>query len=172
DWGNKAAAASRKGDEFTASGDAAEAERFNNLAKIALQRQLQHEREAKTAEPTIFSQQQVVLQLKGGLDQMRQRLNQLTSKRDELISRAKVAKAQSQVHDAIKSVNLLDPTSELGRFEEKIRREEALVRGKNELAASSLDAQFSSLEDLGELSEIDARLAALKTGKKPGEITN
>ncbi|WP_407651909.1 PspA/IM30 family protein, partial [Arthrobacter sedimenti] len=51
-----------------------------------------------------------------------------------------------------------------GRFEEKIRREEARVRGQQELASSSLDAQFESLEDLGEQTEIEARLAALKSG--------
>lgn len=58
----------------------------------------------------------------------------------------------------------MDPTSEVGRFEEKIRREEARVRGQEELAASSLDAQFNQLEDLGEQTEIEARLAALKAG--------
>ena len=59
---------------------------------------------------------------------------------------------------------MMDPTSEVNRFEDKIRREEARVRGAQELAASSLDAQFESLDDLGELTEVDARLAALKAG--------
>jgi phage shock protein A len=64
----------------------------------------------------------------------------------------------------------MDPTSEVGRFEEKIRREEAKVRGQQELAASSLDAQFNTLEDLGEQTEIEARLAALKSGGAPAAI--
>ena len=64
----------------------------------------------------------------------------------------------------------MDPTSEVGRFEQKIRREEAKVRGQQELAASSLDAQFNSLEDLGEQTEIEARLAALKSGGAPAAI--
>ncbi|MFP5312683.1 MAG: PspA/IM30 family protein, partial [Actinomycetes bacterium] len=81
-----------------------------------------------------------------------------------LVARSKTAAAQSQVHDAIKSIDIMDPTSEVGRFEEKIRREEAKVRGQQELAASSLDAQFNQLEDLGEQTEIEARLAALKAG--------
>ena len=75
-----------------------------------------------------------------------------------------MARAQNKVHDAIKSVNVLAPTSEIGRFEEKSRRQEALAAGKAELAASSLDAQFESLEDVGELTEVEARLAALKAG--------
>ena len=78
--------------------------------------------------------------------------------------------AQGQVQDAVKSINLLDPTSEISRFEEKIRREEARVRGQEELAASTLDSQFEELEDLGQQTEIEARLAALKAGQQPKQL--
>jgi phage shock protein A len=164
EWGNKALAASRKGDELRAAGNTTDADKFDNLAKVALGRQLQSEKEAKTAEPQIAAQTKVVDQLKNGLNSMKDKLGQLSSKRDELIARAKTAQAQSQVMDAVKSIDIMDPTSEVSRFEDKIRREEAKVRGASELAASSLDAQFESLEDLGELTEVDARLAALKAG--------
>lgn len=170
EWGQKAIAASNKADEYRNSGNATEAERFDNLARIALQRQLQYENEAKATEPSLVSQRDVVEKLKQGLNQLKDKRQELVSKRAELVARSKAAAAQAQVHDAIKSINVLDPSSELGRFEEKIRREEALVRGQAELAASSLDAQFSALEDLGELSEIDARFAALKAGSAPKEI--
>ncbi|MFT4468323.1 PspA/IM30 family protein [Arthrobacter sulfonylureivorans] len=163
-WGNKALAASRKADEYRSAGQAADAEKFDNLAKVAIQRQISSENEAKGAEPTISSQTEIVEKLKQGLNQMKSKLNELQNKRDELIARSKTVQAQSQVHDAIKSIDVLDPTSEVGRFEEKIRREEAKVRGQAELAASSLDAQFESLEDLGEQTEVEARLAALKAG--------
>ncbi|KAD4060488.1 PspA/IM30 family protein [Arthrobacter yangruifuii] len=162
-WGNKALAASRKADEFRAAGNTADAEKFDNLAKVALQRQIASENEAKGAEPTIASQEEIVDRLKTGLNQMKGKLDQLSSKRDELIARARTASAQTQMHEAMKSIDVMDSTSEVGRFEEKIRREEARVRGANELAASSLDAQFESLEDLGEQTEVEARLAALKS---------
>jgi len=164
DWGNKALAASRKADEYRSAGDMVDAQKFDNLAKVALQRQIASENEAKAAEPSIASQTDVVERLKTGLDQMKGKLNQLTSKRNELVARSKTAAAQTQVHDALKSIDIMDPTSEVGRFEEKIRREEARVLGQQELAASSLDAQFNQLEDLGEQTEIEARLAALKSG--------
>ena len=77
-------------------------------------------------------------------------------------ARQKTAAAQSQVNDALKAFDVMDPTSEVSRFEEKVRREEARVQGQQELAASSLDAQFNDLEELGRQSELDARLAALK----------
>ena len=53
EWGSKALAASNKADEFRAAGDTANADKFDNLAKIALGKQMQAEREAKAAEPQI-----------------------------------------------------------------------------------------------------------------------
>lgn len=172
DWGRKALAASRKADEFRAEGKAEEADKFDNLAKVALARQLDSEGQAKAAEPTIASQNEVVSQLKRGLDGMKAKLHELSSKRDELIARAKTAEAQTQVMDAMKSIDLLDPTSEISRFEEKIRREEAKVLGAQELAASTLDAQFEELEASDEAIEVEARLAALKAGDSPKQVTS
>ncbi len=164
EWGEKALAASRKGDELRAAGDAAGADKFDNLAKVALSRQISAENQARAADPQIASQTEVVEKLKTGLNGMKEKLVQLQNKRSELVARAKTAQAQRKVQDAVKSIDILDPTSEIGRFEDKIRREEAVVRGQEELAASTLDAQFNELEDLGELTEVDARLAALKSG--------
>lgn len=170
EWGNKALAASRKADELRGVGNTADADKFDNLAKVALQRQISEENEARTIAPTIATQTEVVEKLKDGLNGMKVKLDQLRAKRSELLARAKTAEAQNRVHDAVKSIDVLDPTSELGRFEDKVRRQEALAAGKQELAASSLDAQFESLEDVGQLTEVEARLAALKTGGAAGAI--
>ncbi|MFT2706726.1 PspA/IM30 family protein [Clavibacter zhangzhiyongii] len=173
DWGRKALAASQKADEYRNAGNTPNADKFDALARVALQRQMQSESEAKGAEPTIASQTEVVEKLKQGLDTMRGKLQQLSSKRDELNARQKTVQAQSQVQDAMKSIDIMDPTSEVSRFEQKIRREEARVLGAEELQASSLDAQFEELEDLGELTEVEARLAALKSGgSAPKQVTS
>lgn len=171
DWGRKALAASAKGDQLRAAGNTADADRFDNLAKIALGKQVSAENEAKAVEPTISSQNTTVDQLKRGLDGMRAKLIELTAKRDELVARSKTADAQRQVHEAVRSIDLLDPTSEISRFEDKVRREEAKVLGQQELAASSLDAQFESLEDLDRQAEVEARLAALKGSAARPELT-
>ena len=166
DWGRKALAASAKADSLRSSGNAGDADKFDNLAKVAIGKQMQSEREARDAEPTIASQTEVVDKLKSGVAGMRDKLDQLRSKRNELVARSKTAAAQTQVHDALRQIDVLDPTSDLGRFEEKVRREEARAQGQQELAASSLDSQFESLEDLGRQTEIEARLAALKGGEE------
>ena len=172
DWGRKALAASAKADELRSAGNTADADRFDSLAKIAIGKQVSSENEAKAVEPTIASQTTVVEQLKKGLEGMRSKLSELVSKRDELVARSKTADAQRQVQEAVKSIDLLDPTSEISRFEDKIRREEAKVLGAQELAASSLDAQFEGLEDLDKQLEVEARLAALKSGGTAKAVTS
>jgi phage shock protein A len=171
EWGQKALAASNKADEFRNSGDTASADKFDNLAKVAIQRQVEEEGNVNTARPQIEQQTQVVDQLKSGLEGMRGKLNELIRKRDELTARAKTAEAQGKVNDALSKINVLDPTTDLGRFEEKVRREEARVRGQQELQASSLDKQFEELENVGQMTEVEARLAALKSGGAQNSIT-
>ena len=165
EWGAKALAASQRGDQLRAAGNAAEADRFDNLAKVALSKQISFESEARAAEPMIASQTEVVAKLKDGLTNMKVKLDELRRKRDELVARAKSAQAQSQVQEAIGPISILDPTSEVSRFEEKVRREEARVAGQAELAASSLDAQFEELEASSGALEVEARLAQLKAGQ-------
>lgn len=165
DWGAKAIAASSRADQLRAQGDAVGADRFDNLAKVALGKQIQFEGEVRDAEPILASQREVVDKLKAGLAAMKDKLTELRRRRDQLVARAKTAQAQVKVQQAIGSINVLDPTSELSRFEEKVRRDEAFALGKAEVAASSIDAQFAELETAGETLEIEARLAALKTGQ-------
>lgn len=168
EWGNKALAASRKADEFRAAGTTAEADKFDSLAKIALRRQITFEEQVKTFDTQIATQTVLVDKLKDGLNGMRAKREELVQKKDELIARSKMAQAQATVTESLKSVNVMDPTSEVARFEERIRHEEAKARGMAEVAASSLDAQFAGLDDAADDLEVEARLAALKGGSSTG----
>ena len=120
----------------------------------------------KNYAPTIAEQTEVTEKLKTGLGQMRGKLDELKRKRDELVGRAKVNDARARVQDAVKNINVLDPTTEIGRFEEKIRREEARLRGQEELTASTIDAQFETLDDLTRDSEVEERLSKLKVSSR------
>ena len=162
EWGTKALKASQKADSLRAEGQPTEADKFDALAKVALSRQIGYENEAKAAAPQIEAQNQTVEQLKSGLINMQGKLGELQSKRDQLVARAKTAEAQAKVQQAVSSINVLDPTSELSRFEEKVRRDEAQVAGQAELAASSLDSQFAELEGDSTQTEVEARLSELK----------
>ncbi|HTJ68691.1 MAG TPA: PspA/IM30 family protein [Actinospica sp.] len=168
EWGGKALAASKKADELRAAGDSAGADKFDELAKVAIGKQMDAEQQVTDGTTQVDTQNDVTEKLKQGLNEMKDKLADLKKRRDNLVARSKTAQAQSQVQDAVKSINILDPTSEVSRFEEKIRREEALVKGKAELAASTLDSQFNSLDTLAKDTEVDARLAALKAGRADG----
>ena len=165
DWASKASAASNKADELRAAGNTSDADKFDSLARLALGRQISFEAQVKTFQTQIDQQTALVDQLKDGLNKMRARRDELVQKRDELVARAKMAQAQTQVQTTLKNVSVMDPTSELSQYEDKIRHQEALARGMAEVNASSIDDQFASLQGDEDKVEVDARLAALKAAK-------
>ena len=132
------------------------------MARLALGKQIDFEQQVKSHEPLLVSQKEMAEQLKQGLAGMKTKLEDLKSKRDQLVARQKTAEAQNRVQETAQKFNLADPTSELNRFEEKIRKQEALAAGRAELASESLENQFAELEKSGSEAEIEARLAALK----------
>jgi phage shock protein A len=162
EWGRKAAAASAKADDLRASGDTADADKFDSLAKLALSRQISFEREVTDAEPRIAQMNTTVDELKGGLTIMHTKLEDLKNRRSQLIGRARAAEAQAQVQQSMSSIDVMDPTSELSRFEDKIRSQEAMVQGRAEAQSATLEDQFAKLDHEGDDAEVEARLAALK----------
>ena len=167
EWLSKAKAASDRADAVRAQGNTAEADRFDALAKLALSRQLSFEKQVATFDPQIAQQQVFTDQLKDGLNKLRVKREELIQKRDELVARAKMAQAQLQVTESLKSVSVLDPTSELNRVEERIRRQEAQARGMAEVASSSMEDQFAELQSGEDQIEVEARLAELKSKALP-----
>lgn len=164
EWQVKAQAASAKADQVRAS-NAADADKFDNLARIAIGKQIAYENDVKSFGPMIAEQTQVTEQLKQGVTQMRGKLDELRRKRDELVGRAKVTEARSRVQSSARSIDALDPSSEINRFEEMVRREEARLKGHEELKASTVDAQFEQLSASARDQEIESRLAAMKSGR-------
>jgi phage shock protein A len=158
EWGDKAQAAAAKAQSSTG----AEAGRFDELAKIAIRRQMSYEGQVKTFETQIAQQTELTDKLKDGLNKLRVKREELVQKRDELVSRAKMAAAQRQVQEAVRDVSVMDPTSELNRFEERIRHEEAMARGMAEVSASSIEDEFAALRNDEDEAEVEARLASLK----------
>ncbi|MBX3032018.1 MAG: PspA/IM30 family protein [Chloroflexi bacterium] len=164
DWGAKAAAAAQRASQASAQGNTADAGRFDDLAKTALRQQISVESRVKTLTEQVAQQTELTNKLKDGLNGMRAKLDELYTKRDELAARQKMAEAQRQVQESVKSISSYDPTSKLGQYEERIRREEAMARGMAEVGASSLESQFAALDNASADAEVEARLAALKGG--------
>ena len=161
EWGRKAAAASKKADEMRAAGGA-DAQKWDDLAKVALRKQIEAEKSAEEMKPMLDTQRDSVEKLKANLNASRAKLETLRSQRDQLVARQRTAEAQAKLSETISSINVMDPSSELARFEQRVRQQEALVQGRAELAADSFDAQFEELELSSTDAEIEARLAKLK----------
>jgi phage shock protein A len=174
-WGKKAQAASKKADELRGSGRTKDADRFDDLARIAIERQMTVQNDVSTIQRTIDAQNESLAKLKAGLDRMKVKLSELKRRGTGTGTRgapgrrtaAPGAGAGPRSSDASDRIDILDPASEVSRFEEKVRREEARAGGRSKLAASSLDRQFMALDDPANRAEIEQRLQALKAGRGP-----
>jgi phage shock protein A len=176
-WGKNAAAASQTADELRATGGAAEADRFDNLARVALQRQLVAEDDVESIRHTITAQHESIDKLKNGLDQMQVKLSELMTRRDSTPGqRSRTGPRQDgpapgaprgrRHREDGRSIDIMDPASDAALFEEQVRRETAGVRGRPEnQAAPSPDQTFASLGELPNQAEIDERLQAMKAGR-------
>jgi phage shock protein A len=165
EWGKEAAAASQMADELRAAGEAVEADRFDNLALVALERQMIAESDVAAGQHTVAAQAESVGKLKDGLDQMTMKLAELRRTQHSSLTRPHSARRPDESEHAIMSLDIMDPRSEVGRFELQVRREEMRARGAQAPRASAVDAQFARLDNLGNRAELGERLKALKAGR-------
>ena len=165
DWGSKAIAASGRGDQLRDAGQ-------HRRGRPARQPGQDRHRAAdqgragrvRACHGQIASQQAVVDKLRAGLEGMKGKLDELKSRRDELVVAPEGRRGAEPDARLDQEHQHGRPDERASRFEDKIRREEARALGNAELAASSLDNQFAELEDAGTTIEVESRLAALKSG--------
>jgi len=106
EWGAKARAAAGKASQLETAGNAAEAARFNDLAKTALREQINYEKQAQGLDVTVTQQTKLTDELKDGLNKMRDKREELVHKRDELVARSRMAQAERQVQESVQNVNV------------------------------------------------------------------
>lgn len=152
EWSRKAELAVRKG--------------ADDLAREALRRQSDFERNAGVYESQWQGQKDVVEKLKTDLKALEAKYDGARRDRDVLIARHRRAAAQQQVTKVATGLSAMDPSAELARMEQRIRRDEAVAAAHAELAGESLAKQFDELEADG---DVDARLAALKAKMEGGQ---
>jgi phage shock protein A len=184
-WSEAAEATSQAADLLRAEGVAADADRFDDLARIALGRQLTAEDDIKAVEHAIAAQTESIEILANGLHQMRIKLAELMHRQDKAVRRPGGQQAQSgPASDAIPRDSgadprdsgagprksgagprgLLDPASEVARFEQLVHREEARAYRAGEGNAPP-EPRPAEPGRLGSDAEIEERLMALKTGR-------
>lgn len=168
-WAAAAAETSQTADELRAGGDAAAADRFDNLARIALARELAAENDVDASQHTIAAQTESVETLTRGLGQMHSKLSELTRRRNSLgvLTRGVYGQRQSTGHE-ITNVDAMDPASDVALFQDVVRREESSLRGGAAQARPS-DGEASEFAGpdgaSGREPEIEERLQSLKMAR-------
>lgn len=138
EWGSKAELAVSRG--------------ADDLAKEALRRKIDYERNAQAYTGQLQAQQEVVTKLKSDLEQLEAKYEGAIRNREALIARHRRAVAQQKVAQTTAQLTGMDPSSELARMEERIRLEEARAAAISEVNnRPTLDDQFASLESDHEL---------------------
>jgi phage shock protein A len=154
EWGRKAQLAVQKGSD--------------DLAREALRRKRDYESNANVYASQLATQAEVTDKLKGDLQALQSKYEEIVRNRETLIARHRTAQAQQKVQKVAASMAGMDPSSELGRMEEKIAMEEARARAGAELNESSLDRRFAELDSADP--DLEDELAALKAASSPSAL--
>ncbi len=158
-WLTEAMTASQRAEAMRATGNPEEGERFDGLARVALRKQIDDENDARSLAAAIADQADVAEWLKDGVARMRSKLDALRDAREELAGRPA---ADRRAAGVTRDIDVLDPASEISRFEEKIRREEERVWGRQGPDGAAWDGEH---EPAGREvdADVETRLAAMKS---------
>ena len=154
EWGQKAELAVSRG--------------ADDLAKEALRRKIDYEKNSQAYSTQLQAQSDVVAKLKHDLEQLESKYESAVRNREAMIARHRRALAQQKVAHTAAQLTTVDPTSELARMEERIRMEEARAAALTEVHSrpTSLEDKFAALEQDDDL---ERQLADLK-GKVRGQL--
>ena len=156
EWYRRAQLALQKGDD--------------TLAREALTRRKTYQETATAMKTQLDQQGTVVAQLKQNMVKLESKISEAKTKKDLYIARARSAKASQQINDMLGQVGTGSAMAAFERMEEKVLQMEAQAEAVAELGMDDLEKRFQSL---GEAGEIDAELAAMKSGQNlPGTASS
>lgn len=141
----------------------------DELAKEALTRRKQQLEMADNLKEQVDQQQGSLTALYESMKELEAKMAEAKAKKDQIIARARTAKAATKVNDMLSGVGTSSSMAAFDRMSEKVEQLEAAADVSKQLAASSssgkgstLDEQFKALESAG---DVDDELAALKAAQ-------
>jgi len=150
-WSKRAELAVQKGDD--------------NLAVEALKRKKEAESLASEYEAQWTKQKEVADQLKIGIQELQNKIEEASRKKNLLVARQKRAEAQKTIQNTMSKLSDTSAFDSFARMEEKVKQIEAEAEAETELNKSlkgeDLDDKFKQLEK-GSTSDVADELAALK----------
>jgi phage shock protein A len=133
------------------------------LAKAALARKTESDKQVASMQQAVASAQQASEKLKGQVGELKRKIDEGERTATTLVARKNAAAAQRKVAEAMAGVGSADNAfAALNRFEETVSKEEATAKAFDDLASSGkdddLEKQFAALGG----HSVDAELEALK----------
>jgi phage shock protein A len=135
----------------------------DDLARIALERSMSHQRMAESFNQQETDQKAQAELLKSSLKTLREKLEEAQTKRDLLIARNRQARIMHKTIDAQTSGGTQSKENTLGPVENGMTHAEVLGRIQSELASDDVERQFALLEKDG---QIDRLLEELKVQRR------
>ncbi|MDX2232707.1 MAG: PspA/IM30 family protein [Leptolyngbyaceae cyanobacterium bins.349] len=148
EWYRRAQLALQKGDD--------------TLAREALTRRKSYQETATAMKTQLDQQVIVVAQLKQNMMKLESKISEAKTKKDLYIARARSAKATQQINEMLGNVGTGSAMAAFERMEEKVLQVEAQAEAVTELGMDDLEKRF---EQLGQADDIEAELAAMKSGQ-------
>jgi len=164
----------RQSDEWKARAGQALDAGNEDLARKALAKKAESDKQVASMKAAVDGAQQASDKLKQQVQELKGKIEEGERTATTLVARKNAAMAQRKVAEAMAGVGHADNAfAQLGRFEEKVAREEATAKAFDQLASAGkdddLEAQFAQLGD----HSVDKELEALKLERakpKPPEI--
>lgn len=134
----------------------------DELARKALEEQLNYERTRDGLKPELDNQIAEVENLKSLLSKLESKINEAKSKKDLLITKAANATTTKKIAEVTSKISGDDANRGFARMEEKVNRMTAEAQALTELNGESLEAQFESLQADDHKTVVNDKLAELK----------
>jgi phage shock protein A len=162
----------RQSDEWKARAGTALDAGNEDLAKKALAKKAEADRQVTSMQTAVESARQTSEKLKNQVGELKRKIEEGERTAQTLVARKNAASAQRKVAEAMSGVGSADNAfAQLNRFEQSVSKEEATAKAFDQLASAGkdddLEAQFAALGTHSVDSELEA-LKAERSGKKPG----
>jgi phage shock protein A len=133
------------------------------MAREALKRKADADANISVLDQQLQAQSDMVTRLRSQLDALVEKHQQAVGNRDNLLARHRRAKAQQQVSNTMRDLDITDYSGELARMERRIRQSEAMASAETELNNDMMaDDTGSVFDDMERETKVDSDLAALK----------
>ncbi|UOF90906.1 PspA/IM30 family protein [Fodinisporobacter ferrooxydans] len=137
-------------------------EEKEDLARKALEKEQHEQDRLEKLQPQLEQAEKTSAQLKEQLQSLEEKLEEAREKRDDLISRNRLAETQKSLANAVSGLSGDDPLSKFDRMEEKVKAKEAEAEAANVTLQSSLRYEFDELEKQEKKSKVDDALTKLR----------